>query len=148
MRRLCHVQIRLMPIYNGKHRETWFTPLIPSPRVRTHDMHPVLQTTELLLEIVEYLEYDPRSLISIATTCQDFSAPACSVIWRNCDWFGPFVKLLPQDKYVLEDYDKISVSIRFVNWLSQAHGNKISPPSSSAISPTRTSPAYDTTRLS
>ncbi|KAL1750417.1 hypothetical protein FB107DRAFT_223928 [Schizophyllum commune] len=74
-------------------------------------MHPVLQTTELLLEIVEYLGYDPRSLISIATTCQDFSAPACSVIWRNCDWFGPFVKLLPQDKYVLEDSDKISPPI-------------------------------------
>ncbi|KAI4521120.1 hypothetical protein K525DRAFT_270165 [Schizophyllum commune Loenen D] len=74
-------------------------------------MHPVLQTKELLLEIVEYLEYNPRSLISLATTCQDFSAPACSVIWRNCDWFGPFVKLLPQSKYVLEDSDKISPPI-------------------------------------
>ncbi|KAL1731155.1 hypothetical protein EV714DRAFT_272038 [Schizophyllum commune] len=74
-------------------------------------MHPVLQTKELLLEIFEYLEYDPRSLISIATTCQDFSASACSVIWRNCEWFGPFIKLLPQDKYVFENSDKISPPI-------------------------------------
>ncbi|KAL1674941.1 hypothetical protein EV122DRAFT_281580 [Schizophyllum commune] len=74
-------------------------------------MHSALQTKELLLEIVEYLEYDPCSLISIATTCQDFSAPVCSVIWRNCKWFGPFVKLLPQDKYVFENSDKISPPI-------------------------------------
>ena len=148
MRRRCHVQFRLMPMYTGKHEETWATPFLLSLRVRTHNMHPALQTKELLLEIVEYLEYDHCSLISIATTCQDFSAPACSVIWRNCEWFGPFVKLLPQDKYVFENSDKISVSLCFVNWLSQAHGNKISPPSSSAISPTRTSPAYDTTRPS
>ncbi|KAL1667862.1 hypothetical protein GGF50DRAFT_111833 [Schizophyllum commune] len=94
-------------------------------------MHVALQTTELVREIIQYL--DRPSLISVAATCQELSPPALSILWRTCRTLRPFVKLLPKDKYAFDergrnallfgelsanDVARVRYYADFVRWLS------------------------------
>ncbi|KAF8217567.1 hypothetical protein K438DRAFT_1924998 [Mycena galopus ATCC 62051] len=79
-------------------------------------MHRALQ----ILEIIEAICYnlytaplgyglqpDRIALFTLARTCKLFSSPALDALWRTQTGFGPFLRLMPSDLFVLLARDRI-----------------------------------------
>ncbi|KAH7909873.1 hypothetical protein BJ138DRAFT_1088702 [Hygrophoropsis aurantiaca] len=76
-------------------------------------MHQTLHIEELLCHIFAQIT-DPRTLFSLACTCQTFKDPALNALYFQIDNFTPLIKCLPRDlwisvKYVLSHEELIFI---------------------------------------
>ena len=70
-------------------------------------MHPTLQTTEIVLEILSYL--DSCTLASVAQTCSALLGPAASLLWHTCKSLRPLIALLPENSCKYDEENKTYV---------------------------------------
>ena len=70
-------------------------------------MHSALQTTEIVLENLSYL--DSYTLISVAQTCSVLLGPAASFLWHTCKSLRPLIALLPEESCQYDEESKTYV---------------------------------------